>query len=97
MRFFEKKKTSKIIQYIRTYFILKNCYYDYLWAHVYLRYLCLFVHSGVQEILCCIYSPSSCVPYPMLTVSLDCPFLIATSVFSNVYLEDFFDCHFGIL
>ena len=43
--------------------------------------------------------------YPMLPVSLDCPFLIALSVFSNVYLScvpyvasfyglSFFDCHF---
>ena len=30
-----------------------------------------------------------CLPlvYPMLPVSLDCPFLIASSVFSNVYLH----------
>jgi len=27
-----------------------------------------------------------CLVYPMLPVSLDCPFLIAPSVFSNVYL-----------
>jgi len=45
----------------------------------YLRYLCLFAHSGVQHILCCIF------PRLMLPVSLDCPFVIATSVFSNVY------------
>ena len=43
--------------------------------------------------------------YPMLPVSLDCPFLIALSVFSNVYLScvpyvasfsglSFFDGHF---
>jgi hypothetical protein len=25
--------------------------------------------------------------YPVLPVSLDCPFLIATSVFSNVYFQ----------
>ena len=25
--------------------------------------------------------------YPMLSVSLDCPFLIAPSVFSNIYLS----------
>ena len=46
--------------------------------------------------------------YPMLPVSLDCPFLIAPSVFSNVYLScipyvasfswlSIFDCPFGIL
>jgi hypothetical protein len=29
----------------------------------YLRYLCLFAHSGVQHILCCgFFSSSSCVP-----------------------------------
>jgi hypothetical protein len=28
---------------------------------------------------------SSCVPYVLS--SLDCPFLVATSVFSNVYLD----------
>jgi len=28
-----------------------------------------------------------CLVYPMLPMSLDCPFLIATSVFSNVYLH----------
>ena len=27
--------------------------------------------------------------YPMLSVSLECPFLIAPSVFSNVYLKHF--------
>ena len=27
-----------------------------------------------------------CLVYPMLPVSLDCPFLISSSVFSNVYL-----------
>jgi hypothetical protein len=32
--------------------------------------------------------------YPMLPVSLDCHFLIAPSVFSNVYLSVSLDCHF---
>ena len=45
----------------------------------YLRYLCLFAGSGVQHILCCIFV----VLFP---ISLDCPFLIALSVFSKVYL-----------
>ena len=48
----------------------------------YLRYLCLFVHSGVQHILCCALRRLVC---PMLTVSLDRSFLIAPSVLSNVY------------
>ena len=53
----------------------------------YLRYLCLFAHSGVQHILCCVF----CVVFLrlvflMLPVSLDCPFLISPSVMFNVYL-----------
>ena len=46
----------------------------------YLRYLCLFANSGVQHISCCVFI---LFMYPMLSVSLDCPFL---SIFSNVYL-----------
>jgi len=46
----------------------------------YLRYLCLFAHSGVQHISGFVILR---LVYPMLTVSLDCPFLIPTSVFSN--------------
>ena len=42
-----------------------------------LRYLCLLAYSGVKHFLCLVC--------PMLPVSLDCLFLIATSVFSNVY------------
>ena len=49
----------------------------------YLRDLCLFAYSGVQHILCCVVCLS--LVYPMLPVSLDCPFLIVPSVFSNVY------------
>ena len=49
----------------------------------YLLYLCLLAHSGVQHILCCVFLRLVC---PMLQVSLDCPFLIAPSVLSNVYL-----------
>jgi hypothetical protein len=46
-------------------------------------YLCLFAYSGVQHILCCFVFLR--VVYPVLSVSLDCPFFIALSVFSNVY------------
>ena len=54
----------------------------------YLRYLCLFTYSGVLHIsvLCFCFTFLRLV-YPMLPVSVDCPFLIAPSVFSNVYLE----------
>jgi len=45
----------------------------------YLSYLRLFAHSCVVILL---YLSPSCVPY--VASSLDCPFLIAASVFSNV-------------
>jgi hypothetical protein len=48
----------------------------------YLRCLCLFVYIDDQRILCCV---SRRLVSPMLPVSLECPFLIAPSVFSNVY------------
>jgi hypothetical protein len=49
----------------------------------YLRYLCLLAYSGVHHILYCDFVSFFFV---LLPVSLNCPFLIATSVFSNVYL-----------
>jgi hypothetical protein len=50
----------------------------------YIRYLCLFVHSGVQHILCCVFALFVFV-LCLLHAALDCTFLIAPSVFSNVY------------
>ena len=53
----------------------------------YLRYLCLLAHSGVQHVLCCVFGLFFFVfCTDMLPVSLQCLFLIALSVFSNVYL-----------
>ena len=73
----------------------------------YLRFVLFVVHSGFQHILCCVFCfVFLCLVYPMLPVSADCPFLIAPSVFSNVYCVhyvasfsglSFFDCPFGIL
>ena len=55
-----------------------------------LCYLCLLAYSGVQHISCCVFLFVFLrLVYPMLPVSLDCPFLIAHSVFSNVYLPLF--------
>jgi hypothetical protein len=52
----------------------------------YLRYMCLFAYSGVQHILCCVFVLFFLRHvYPILPVSLDCPFLVATSVISNVH------------
>jgi len=42
----------------------------------YLRYLCLFAYMFFFRLV-----------YPMLPVSLDCPFLIIPSVFSNACLQ----------
>ena len=50
----------------------------------YLRYLCLFAHSDVQYMLLFCFVCLRLV-YPMLLVSLAGPFLIAPSIFSNVY------------
>ena len=70
----------------------------------YLHYSCLFAHSGVQHILCYVFVLFFlCLVYPLLPVSMDCPFLIAPLVFSNVYLHlnynvlikvktEYFDC-----
>ena len=59
----------------------------------YLRSLCLFAYNDVKRILCCVFVYLRFV-YPMLPVSLNCPFLIALSVFSGLSI---FDCPFGIL
>ena len=50
----------------------------------YLRYMCLFAHSGVQHILCCVFVLFVDV-FVLLPVSLNWQFLIAPSVFSSVY------------
>jgi hypothetical protein len=56
----------------------------------YLRYPCLFAHSGVQHILCCVFVLFFIrVVYPMLTDFLDFPSLIDHSVFSNAYLSTY--------
>ena len=55
----------------------------------YLRYLYLFVYSGVQHMLCCVFVLFGLrLVYPMLPVSLDCPLVIAPSVFSGLSICD---------
>ena len=51
----------------------------------YLRYLCLFAHSGVQYILCCVFVLFFFVVLP---VSLDCSFLIAALLSSSVFISN---------
>ena len=56
----------------------------------YVRYLCLLVNNDVQH-NCVVFLfcfSSSCVPYTMLPVSLDYPFLIANSVLKTHYTEN---------
>ena len=58
----------------------------YVWWYSTHVVLCLFTYGGVRHMLCCafvfIFLRLVCT---VLSVSLDCPFLIAPSVFSNVY------------
>ena len=49
----------------------------------YLRYVCLFMYSGVQHILCWIFILLVFIwyfLYPISPVSLDCPFFIVPLV-----------------
>jgi hypothetical protein len=75
---------------IQTYYPLAYCQkYEHTISYPQLNLkhrnesLCLFAHSGVQHIMYCVFV---LVFFVLLPVSLDCPFLIAPSVFSNVYL-----------
>jgi hypothetical protein len=70
--------------------------YLQLFVMSYLRYLCLLANNGVQHtkkmyiMLCFCFALIVfvwCLVYPMMPVFLDCPFLIAPSVFSNVYFN----------
>ena len=47
-----------------------------------LRYLCL-VSNAYCAVLCFVFLR---LVYPMLSISLDCPFVLPLSVFSNPYL-----------
>jgi len=50
----------------------------------YLRQLCSFEQSGVQHILFFVFCFVLLrLVYPMLLVSLDCPFLIALRIYPN--------------
>ena len=54
----------------------------------YIRHLCLLAHSRVQRILCNVFGVfCPRLGYPMLKVSLDCPFFIASLFFSILASE----------
>jgi len=68
-------QTCSIKPYIRLYHQL------FVWGLMsYLRYLCLFTYIGVFCVVCLR------LVYHMLPGSLDCTYVIAPSVFSDVYL-----------
>ena len=53
---------------------------------IYVIFVCLrIVVSNTYCVVFMLCFSSSCLLYPMLPVSLDCPFLIAPSAFSNLY------------
>jgi hypothetical protein len=52
-------------------------------VHVLFTLFIFVCHSDVQHILCCVFVLFF---FALLPVSLNCPFLISPSVFSNVYL-----------
>ena len=52
--------------------------------HALFTFLCLFAYSGVQHILCFVFLR---IVYRMLQISLDNLFVIAPSIFSNVYVK----------
>ena len=57
------------------------------WFISYLRfYLCICLRIVVAHIVLCVCFGFRCLVYTILPVSLDCPFLIAPSIFSSVYV-----------
>ena len=87
------KRYSWAILYQKSWF--SRCYFTFFNVvgilMSYLRYLCLLAYNGVQHILSCVFVLFVfvlCLVFRVLSVSLDCLFLISTSVFSNVYFQD---------
>ena len=54
------------------------------------KYWVRVAHLVLLSVVCCVlFVFILCLVFPMLPVSLDCPFLIAPSIFSNVYSTKF--------
>ena len=60
-----------------------------LFSASFIYVICVFLRIGVSNTLC-FFVQALCLMYPMLQFSVDCPFLIAPSGFSNVYLPRHF-------
>ena len=54
---------------------------------IYPDHNCFISFLQLISYTCCVVYFVLCLVYPMLLVSLDCPFLIVPSVFSSVYLH----------
>ena len=65
--------------------------------HVLFAFLCSFALSGFRHILWCFCFVFLRLVCPSLPVSLDCQFLIAPSVFSNIYLHCWCSMSFNLL
>ena len=67
-------------------------------AHLFSFLCCVFGGVSVAHLfsfLCCVlFVFILCLMCPMLPVSLDCPFLVAPSVFSNFYIQTRAKCGF---
>ena len=60
-----------------SYLLEGSCFINIVYV-----YLCMVVPTHIVLCFCFVFHP---LEYPMLPVSLDCPFLIVPSEFSNVY------------
>jgi hypothetical protein len=72
--------SSNYLQFFVEELTIRSCLYN-------LRYLCVFTYSGVQHIpvLCCVFVLLVFdLVHHIMPVSLDCRFVIAPSVFSNM-------------
>ena len=67
-----------VLQEVGTFCKRLSPHPDFGVAHLFTS-LCCFVFL-------CVFVFVLCLVYPLLPVSLDCPFVITSSVFSNVYL-----------
>ena len=84
-------KSHKIFSVKRQIFFTSSCLYE----SSCLVYVVCVLWCQTHIVLCFCFVFLRFV-YPVLPVSLDCPYLIAPSVFSNVYLPVSLDCPYLI-
>ncbi len=67
------------VDMIKNYFSNKSLYLYFFVSYGWKQ----SIYTSIEKIVCCVFLR---LVYSMLPVSLDCPFLITPSVFSNVYM-----------